>query len=130
MLGWLSASADRRFFTGELPPVYWPTCPHHHEIQVVMKARVFGCLLGGLVFVFLLSGCAASSERQVRLAQTAPKMTRLSDRGYYAACGYESSGGHPGPWIGPLRSSRGDALADGLEHDRAFPGHRAAVVAY
>ncbi len=83
-----------------------------------------------LVCLLSLAGCATPREREANMAQTAPKTTRISDEGYYAACSYDTPGGHRGPWVGPLRSSKADALKDSLEHDRLYPGHHAAVVHY
>ena len=75
-----------------------------------------------------LAGCATPTEREAGLAQTAPKMTRQSDEAWYAACHYVGPGGHPTPWIGPMRSDRADALNDALEHNKLYPGHNAQVV--
>lgn len=92
--------------------------------------KVFSTAACTILAVLVFSGCASPGARETGLAQTAPKMTRISDRGYYAACGYETPGGHLGPWTGPLRSSKGDALADASNHDKDFAGHQAQVVHY
>ena len=83
-----------------------------------------------LLGVVVLTGCATPAQRQANLAQSAPKTTRLSDEGCYAACSYDTVGGHLGPWIGPLRSDRADALRDANQHDHAYPGHHSAVIRY
>ncbi len=83
-----------------------------------------------LVLFAALVGCATPQHREAGLAQTAPKMTRDSDEGYYAVCTYETAGGHNGPWIGPLRTSKQQAITDASEHDRLYPGHHATVVHY
>lgn len=74
-----------------------------------------------------VAGCATPSERAAGLAQSAPKFTHESDRGYYAICWSQTPGGHAVPWVGPLRSSQAVALNDAVEHDKEYPGHHAQV---
>lgn len=95
-----------------------------------MRKRASSIPLAVWLIGAFLAGCATPAERELNMAQTAPKTTRLSDEGCYAACSYETVGGHLGPWIGPLRSDKADALRDALGHDRAYPGHHAVVVRY
>jgi hypothetical protein len=93
-----------------------------------MRGLSVGWNLWLVISALCLVGCATPQEREVNLAQTAPKAAHESDLGWYAACGYETPGGHVGPWAGPLRSDKADALKDALDHDRAYPGHHASVV--
>ncbi len=92
------------------------------------QARWVGLLVMGMVLS--VAGCASPTAREAALARSGPKVTHQSDVGYYAACSDQTPGSHVGPWVGPLRSSRADALQDAVDHDRLYPGHRASVVHY
>ena len=47
---------------------------------------------------------------------------------YYANCGDCPGDGTSGGWVGPNRSTRGEAQADADAHNRSNPGHGAVVV--
>jgi hypothetical protein len=85
----------------------------------------FAALLAlALVFV---SGCAYSADHAAKMAANGPKTTRLSDDQYFALCTDQTPGGHPGPWEGPVRTSKELALRDAGEHTRDFPGHHPII---
>jgi hypothetical protein len=52
------------------------------------------------------------------------------EKGFYATCTTETSGGHKGPWTGPLRSTKAEAEKDGDEHESQNSGHTATIVEY
>ncbi len=94
--------------------------------------------LAAAMFAVACGGCLHRTHLPPPVLGTAPepatvvtnKPPPLTESGFYAACSQETQGAHVGPWTGPLRADRNEALKDAQEHIRANPGHRAHVLEY
>jgi len=100
-------------------------------------------VFAGMVMLTMLLGVLASCAPRAQKSppvlggagrEPTPVVTNtppsLDEAGFYAACSRESSGGHAGPWTGPLRATRAEALKDAEQHNAENRGHRATVIEY
>ncbi|MBI3850241.1 MAG: hypothetical protein HY298_08130 [Verrucomicrobia bacterium] len=82
------------------------------------------------VALFVVQGCQVNSERAIKMQSQSGKMNRNTDFAYFAQCKTQTPGGHEGTWKGALWQKKEQAMRDALDHNTAFPGHKATVEHY
>ena len=86
--------------------------------------------LGVCATMLLVSGCQTNTERAIKLQGQSGKMNRNNDYAFFAECKTQTTSGHQGTWKGAPWQKQERAMQDALDHNKAFPGHRAIVEHY